>query len=137
MRKTKKLTKKQLGVIADLFAGELDEQHVLDKYDVSRDTFEKWLNDERFIGRLNERIAHSFWQSRLFIARYAPLAAARLVGLTASETQETARKACLDIISTDPQGIAGTPVVPVKTPSHNELSPETTSRILAALAEER
>src|SRR4030042_4513756 len=108
MRKAKKpcpersrgISKKQLSVIDDLFDGTLDGQAVLDKYNVKSETFKKWLNDERFIERLNERITHSFWQSRLFVARFATLAASRLVQLTESENQETARKACLDIIST-------------------------------------
>jgi hypothetical protein len=132
------ISKKQLSVINDLFTSELDEQAVLDKYDVNRDTFEKWLDDERFIGQINERIAHSFRQSRLFIARYVPLVAARLVALTTSENQETARKACLDIISMDsvnnkflaPNNTGGT-----QDNINAELSTETASRILAALAE--
>jgi len=143
------LSKKQLAVIDDLFTGELDEQMVLDKYNVSRSVFDKWLADERFIEQFNERIARGFRQSRFIIARYAPLAAAKLVQLTASDSQETARKACLDIISMDSPGLAGAsfdlaqdrPVVPVDVGSSSidgqpQLSPETASKILATLAEE-
>jgi hypothetical protein len=134
------ISKKQLSVINDLFTSELDEQAVLDKYDVNRDTFEKWLNDERFIGQLNERITHSFQQSRLIIARFAPLAASKLVELTMSKNQETARKACLDIISMDsannkflaPSNTGGS-----QDNINAEISPEFASRILAALAEEK
>ena len=110
---------------------------MLDKYNINRDTFKKWLNDERFIGQLNERIAYSFRQSRLIIARFATLAASRLVQLTESESQETARKACLDIISMDSHNLAGTPVVPVETTERDEISPDVASRILAFLVEEK
>ncbi|MCJ7777309.1 MAG: hypothetical protein MUP16_03245 [Sedimentisphaerales bacterium] len=141
MSKAKKLSKRQMAVIEDLFEGTLDEQAVLDKYNVKRSVFEKWLADEQFIEQFNKRIARSFRQSRLIIARYAPLAAAKLVELTASESQETARKACLDIISIGSQGLTGTSVVPVDDDSSSmveqpQLSAETASRILSALAEE-
>jgi len=128
----RKLSKKQLRVIEELFAGALGEQAVLDKYKISRKTFNRWLADERFVEQFNERVEKSFRQSRLIIARYAPLAAAKLVELTASDKEETARKACLDIISmhtiphkSDERQVTG-----------DEISPETASKILAALAEE-
>jgi len=143
------LSKKQLAVIDDLFAGELDEQMVLDKNNVSRAVFGRWLANEHFIEQFNERIERSFRRSRFIIARYAPLAAAKLVELTASDKEETARKACLDIISMGSPGLAGAsfdlaqdrPVVPVDVGSSSmegqpQLSPETASKILATLAEE-
>jgi len=95
----KRLSKKQLAVIEDLFAGELDEQAVLEKHRVSRNLYNRWLTDDRFIEQFNERIARAYRQSELIIARYAPLAAAKLVQLTECEKEETARKACLDILS--------------------------------------
>lgn len=99
MAKTKKLSKKQLAVIEDLFNGELDEQAVLDKHNVSRNLFIRWQGDENFIGQWDRRIAAGHHQSAALIAKFAPLAAAKLVRLTESEKEETARKACLDIIS--------------------------------------
>ena len=73
--------------------------------------------------------------SELIIARYAGLAAAKLVELTESESQETARKACLDVISfrrdldkqEDKTGEEGW--------RPREIPPEVASRLLAALAE--
>jgi hypothetical protein len=136
----KQLSRQQRAVIEDLFAGESDEQAVLDKHGVSRNLFNKWLADERFARQFEERIAGAYRQSEIILARYAPLAAAKLVELTASENQETARKACLDIISlrtirssvpdarcsntSDEQPTQGVP----------ELSDETASRLLAVLA---
>lgn len=137
----KRLSKRQLAVIEDLFAGELDEQVILDKYNVSRSLYNKWLADDRFVEQFSERIARAYRQSELIIARYAPLAAAKLVQLTESEKAETARKACLDILSVPTS--AGKSAVtntenavsgPLET---GQLSPETAGRLLAALAEEQ
>ncbi|RKY23980.1 MAG: hypothetical protein DRP62_04830, partial [Planctomycetota bacterium] len=76
-------------------------------------------------------------QSAALIARYAPLAAAKLVQLTGSEKEETARKACLDIISLPTLAAKKTSQSnPDKIGKHREQMPEqTASRLLAALAE--
>lgn len=144
MAKTKQLSKKQLAVIEDLFNGELDEQSVLGKYKVSRKLYNKWLANEAFVEQFDQRIAGAYRQSTLLIARYAPLAAAKLVQLTESESQETARKACLDIISmhSSSGSLVSAPAVLVDNPASAppnplDLSPETASRLLAALAEEQ
>ena len=99
MRRAKQLTKKQLAVIEELFAGELDEQAILDKYKLSRKLYHRWRNDENFTEQFEKRISDSYLQSDVLIARYAPVAAAKLIQLTSSDKPETARKACLDIIS--------------------------------------
>jgi len=143
MSKQKQLTKRQLAVIEDLFAGELDEQAILDKHKISRNIYNRWLANERFTAQFNECIARAYRQSELIIARYAPLAAAKLVQLTESDKEETARKACLDIISfpslASSLAAAGTAVAKHSglRESPIELSSETASRLLAALAEEK
>ena len=137
MKKMKKLTKKQLAVLDDLFVGELDEQQVLDKYNVDRSVFYRWLSDDDFAEQFDRRVAASYRQSSAIVARYATLAAARLVNLTESENQETARKACLDIISMRSR----TPDPLQKSAEDNRpeppsLSPETAGKILEILAKE-
>ncbi len=144
MAKRKHLSKRQLAVIDDLFADELDEQAVLDKHRVSRNVYNKWLTDEGFQAEFARRISGAHLASEALIARYCLVAAAKLVQLTESENQETARKACLDIISS-PKASAG-PQAAKKAEQTNkeqksdegqteQLSAETASRILAALAE--
>jgi hypothetical protein len=139
MAKGKRLSKKQLSVIEDLFVGQLDEQAILDKHEVSRAVFVKWQVERRFVEEFNRRIAALNRQGELIIARYAPLAAAKLVGLTESQSQETARKACIDIIEF-PKQVVKKADVPTdkkndKAVVQKELSPETASRLLAALAD--
>lgn len=143
MTKRRQLTKKQLSVLEDLFIGELDERAVLLKHKLSRNIYNKWLAEERFAERFKQSLNGLNRQSELIIARYASLAAARLVQLTESEKQETARKACLDIISFS---------LPMKAASKVEqagkgrkdgekrterLPTRTASRLLAALADEK
>ena len=139
---SKQLTKKQLAVIEDLFAGELEEQAILDKYKLSRKLYNQWRNDERFAEQFEKRITDSYRQSDVLIARYAPVAAAKLIQLTESDKPETARKACLDIISM-PTLTAGRKAQPshesqpADTPLPVSLNPETAGKLLAILAEEK
>jgi hypothetical protein len=140
MAKGKRLSKKQLSVIGDLFVGQLDEQAILDKHEVSRAVFVKWQMGRRFVEEFNRRIAALNRQGELIIARYAPLAAAKLVGLTESQSQETARKACIDIIEFPNQTVkkADEPADKNdKGAAPKELPPETASRLLAALVDKR
>lgn len=95
---SKRLTKRQLKAIEDMFENQLSEEQILEKYRLSKNVFQKWFKNEQFIDELNFKINWAKRQSRMIIARYGPLAAAKLVELTESEKPETARKACLDII---------------------------------------
>jgi hypothetical protein len=136
MPNVKMLTKKQRAVIDDLFAGVADEQQVLDKHKVSKRLYEKWLANENFAEEFENRLAAARRQSEMIIARYATFAAAKLVQLTESQNPETARKACLDII-TLLRPVAERPETP--SPEDNaessaELPPEIASRLLSALA---
>jgi hypothetical protein len=135
----KTLSKRQLAVIDEMFAGELDEQGVLDKHKVSRRLYDRWLADERFSEQFSLRIAGLNRQSQVIIARYLPLAAAKLVQLTESEKEETARKACLDIMSLpllSGQKAEQDDADTAQAELPQQLSVETASRLLAILAEE-
>ena len=139
MAKRKKLSKKQLIVIDDLFSAELDEQAVLDKHKVSRNVYNGWLADGLFVSEFDRRIMSAHRQSAALIARYAPLAAAKLVQLTESEKEETARKACVDIISLP--ALLDKRIAPQSESQVDETQPpqqmteQTASRLLAALAQ--
>jgi 23S rRNA G2069 N7-methylase RlmK/C1962 C5-methylase RlmI len=135
----KRLSKKQLAVIEDMFNGELDEQSILDRHGISRFIFNKWLTDEDFQAEFSRRIAGCHRQSQFIIARYGPLAAAKLVELTESDKEETRRKACLDIISL-PKLTEKNSNVKEQTEqeeSTGQLSAQTAAKLLAILAEEK
>ena len=140
MAKRKQPSKRQLAVIEDLFAGELDTRGVLEKHKLRKQLYDKWQGDAAFVEQFEARIAAAHRQSAALIARYAPLAAAKLVQLTESDKAETARKACLDIISFPSQS-ADKPRTPAEQKSasgnnSNRLSEKTARRILSALARE-
>jgi primosomal protein N'' len=103
MRMKRRLTRKQLAVLDDLFSsdGSVSESAaggILEKHGVSAADYRRWHSEEAFSQEYEARLAALGRQSRLLIARYASYAAAKLIALTESENQETARKACLDII---------------------------------------
>jgi hypothetical protein len=141
MPEAKQLTKKQLAVIEDLFVGELDEQAILDKYKLSRKLYNQWRNDDSFAEHFEKRITDAYRQSDVLIARYAPVAAAKLIQLTESDKPETARKACLDIISM-PILTANRKPQPSGEPQPADtqpvsFNPETAGKLLAVLAEDK
>ena len=138
MPKQKRLTKKQLSTIDEIFEGRLEINAILAKHRVSRSRYDEWLADPEFAAEFDRRIQWLARHSQVLIARYAPLAAAKLVQLTESEKEETARKACLDIISL-PNITSQTekPPEPDSNQPHSpKLTPETAGKILALLAGE-
>jgi hypothetical protein len=131
----RKLSKKQKAVLEDLFSGELSQQEVLAKHKVKTTLYNQWLTDENFAEAFDRRIANAYRQSQLIIATYAPLAAAKLVSLTNSEKDETARKACLDIIAQIANGKSLTDATAISD-QQLAISDQTASKLLAALAED-
>ncbi|MHC4912053.1 MAG: hypothetical protein ACYTE5_03500 [Planctomycetota bacterium] len=140
MGRRKYLTQKQLAVLDDLFNGELDEQAVLKKHRVRRGTYERWLADEVFRERFKQYVNVLSRRSELLLAKYSCSAARKLHELTKEGKGETARKACLDIMT-----------MPKRISEHSEaakglasgegkeipqLSGKRASRLLALLAED-
>ncbi len=137
----KYLSQRQLAVLADLFNSDLDEQAVLDRHKVRRSTYERWLEDKLFAERFKKHVNGLKRRGELLMAKYSCFAAAKLVELTASGKEETARKACLDIIS-PPAPTAKKTQAPAKQQGSADkqtpqLPPQTASKLLAALAEEK
>jgi hypothetical protein len=134
------LSKKQLAVMEDLFSGELDERAVLQKHKISRNVYSRWLAEGLFASEFDRRIASAHRQSAAIIAKYAPLAAAKLVQLTESDKEETARKACLDIISLpallDKKMTQPTEPQTAESQRQQQITEQTAGRLLAALAED-
>ena len=136
MAKQRYLSRRQLIVLDDLFNSDLDEQEVLDKHKVRRRTYERWAADELFMERFGQYVEGVRRRSEFLMAKYRLLAAAKLVELTTSERAETARKACLDIISlpkSESRQNRGADKADEK--EAEQLPPEVASKLLAALAE--
>jgi hypothetical protein len=141
MARRKYLSQRQLTVLDDLFNSDLDEQAVLDKHKVRRSTYDRWLTDKLFLERFKQYVNGLKRRSELLMTKYGQLAAAKLVELTTSGKEETARKACLDIISLPKLAADNNPksteLQQTAKQQTQPLSDQTTSRLLAALAEEK
>ena len=132
------LGNKQRAVINDMFKNGLTEPETLEKHNIRPCRYRKWLEKGLFSQEINDRFEAAVRQSNIVMARWLPLTAERLAQLTISEKDETARKACLDVISLH------TPESEQKTTQNAQtvqakeikpLPPEIASKLLAALAE--
>jgi len=130
---------KQRAVLDDMLKNGLTEHESLEKHNISPCRYRKWLENGLFEREINARIDAATRQSRLVMARYLPWAAERLIQLTASEKDETARKACLDVFSLHNDDAAKDTA---ENPQPQEelppfITPEVGAKMLAMLAEEK
>ncbi len=131
------LGNKQRAVINDMFQNGLTEHETLEKHNVRPCRYKKWLENGMFKQEIDARIEAATRQSKLLMARCLPFAAERLAQLTVSEKDETARKACLDVISlhtTETEQKTEQQAQPQKA---HPLPPEVASKLLAILAEDK
>jgi hypothetical protein len=94
----KKLSRKQMKFITDMFSGELSEEELLKEYKITSQVFNNWLNNPLFLDEFDRRCEFAARQAQALISRHKVFAAAKLVELTQCKKEETARKACLDIV---------------------------------------
>lgn len=141
MAKAKSLSTKQLAVIDDLFKDEPKESQILKNRNISRRLYDKWLADESFRRHLDKRRAWEHHYNEIILVKSERKAISNLMALTKSEQAETARKACLDIITMRSNLSAGSNTKPSKnpkpTPESPNLPPEAAGKLLAFLAEEK
>jgi hypothetical protein len=138
LTRTKYITKKQKGVLEDLFSGRGNEQEILEKWKVKRRTYCRWHEQPLFAAEFKRLLKVAQSECELVLARYAADVASKLVSLTAAEKDETARKACMDVIANHNRKIkhkSENETKPVEEPLP-EIPPEMASRLLAALAGE-
>jgi hypothetical protein len=136
MAEAKRLSRKQLALIDDLFKSESEEQEILERHKVTRLLYRKWQADEQFTDELNRRVSAAYRRSRFVLARNAGKAAQKLAELAVGDKGETTRKACLDILAMNPStGAAGTDSsCDGETQETSPISPQVASRLLAVLA---
>ena len=138
-----RLGKRQLAVITDIFENALTEADALEKNRVTKWLYKKWLDNPFFLAEFDARFDETLRRSKFLIAHCLPLAVQRLVQLIVSEKDETARKACLDLISFQssrwltPLSDAGLQNSQNSQPQNRlpQISDEKASRMLATLAE--
>ncbi len=97
--KRKDLSEKKWAVLEDLFYSELDENAVLKKHNVSRTTYERWLRQKLFSRQFQEYTASLARRTALAVAKAETEVAVRLVELTRCQKEESARKACQQVLA--------------------------------------
>jgi len=128
-------------VAVDVVKSELPIEEVLKEHGISEAEFEDWLVERSFQKQVELRVQAAKFRTALLLAKYAPLAMAKLVGLACSEKEETARKACLDIISlASTESVKNTQREMAEQVNEDEelvnLTEEQASKILGVLAED-
>ena len=98
-----KLGKKQRAIARDFFRGGRNIEEVAQEHRISADRLRRWLDREPFGEYLQMLAREETLQASCLLARYSPVAAARLIALTESEKEETRRRACLDILAAFPK----------------------------------
>lgn len=83
----------------NLFDLNLSCEEALKKSQVSERIFTAWLGDDWFSGLVDKRARAAVQISRMLISRNAAKAAEQLIELMESDKEETARKACLDVLT--------------------------------------
>lgn len=133
------LSKKHLKIIEEWINNGGDEVEISMKYGISYKQWVKWLSDKSFSDEINGRIEMAKRRSQLLMAKYLPLATAKLIELCNSDNNEISRKACLNIVELEADlkrvNNNSTQLEPDEPEGHIE--PETASKILAILADSR
>jgi len=89
---------KALVAVDEILKGE-SEDKTLKRHRIEPEAFDKLLNNPKFVLQVSNRIGLSIIRTKLLIAQYARAATAKLIHLTECDKEETARKACLDVIT--------------------------------------
>lgn len=129
-----KLTKRQLKFVDELFKSGGDEAAAGKSCEISPALYHKWLNTKAFTDEITRRGDSAKRASKILLAQYLTVAAAKLVALTGSEKEETARRACLDILSLNNDEAGSDDEMPTEAPLP-KISPQTASKLLKVLAE--
>ncbi len=96
----KRLKKVQKEFIKEVFVNSLTQSQAMKMLEISPADYQKWLNEPPFRQELQNQMESALREGKMLIIRHCSLAAAKLISLANSEKEETARKACLDIIQT-------------------------------------
>jgi hypothetical protein len=135
------LTKEQLKIIYNWIRNEEDETKILKKYRITYKKWAQWLNDENVRQEIKGKVLAAKTRSKLFLARYLPLASAKLIELCNSDNYETSRKACIEILNFAHQNSIESDDEQIdakdKLPNVSEFDSQTQSKLLAVLAESK
>lgn len=130
------LSEQQKGVLEDLFFSTLTVREVLEKWQVDRWVYCKWLTEELFSLEFTRTLELLRLESKLVLARYSSQIAAKMVSLAMEEDSEIARQACMDVITHPDFKDSIADARPDKQEELPPLPPKLASKLLAALADD-
>jgi hypothetical protein len=137
--KWRQMHKKRLQreVMADIVEQGLSDRQAESKYRLRSGSIVGWFEEERFRTEMECAMEAAKWKAGILVAHGACVAVKRLLALTECKTEETRRKACLDVIGMLPKECIGkskdqreSPLPPLP------FSDKTVSGIFNLLAEE-
>lgn len=96
----KTMTPRYRSIMEDIISGKFDNFEISQRHKITTYRLEQVCNSKLFRRELSRRIAIQQERSRQMLIEAWPAAVSKLLALIDSEKEETARKACLDIIST-------------------------------------
>ncbi|MCE5339520.1 MAG: hypothetical protein LLF92_00130 [Planctomycetaceae bacterium] len=132
------ITKKHTKIIDEWVQNEVDETELIQKYRISFKKLSKLLNYKQTKDEIDGRLEVAKKRSQLLIAKYLPVATAKLIELCNSDNNETSRKACMDLIKEELQEKFAEPITQTEAQEPApKIDNETASTILAVLAEKK
>jgi translation elongation factor EF-Ts len=123
------VTKKQKDFLTEIIDNRLTVEEAMKKGRINQITLRKWFSSQPFIIELAKRIECLVKRADMLISQHRLTAVERLLRLTDSEKEETARKACLDILKLTSSGKST-----AKEPDMPSFSPQTAAKLLEILA---
>lgn len=132
-------TRKHIKILKKWIKNEGDDTKLPKRYKINHKKWGKLLKTKLFKDEISGRFEVAKKRSQLLMAKYLPLATAKLIEQCNSDNNETSRKACLEIIElcADEKPIEIIQAVPVKKEPDVEMDDETASKILEVMAESK
>jgi hypothetical protein len=126
------VNKKQKNFLNDILEKRLPVERAMELSDIRGEVLCRWFSTPAFIGELARRIEIITKRADMVISQNRLTAAEKLVKLTSCDKEETARKACLDILE-----LTAANKTQLSEDNGQAISGETAAKLLEILANEK
>ncbi len=124
-----KINKKQRDFLIEILDKRIAVETAMERLDIGAELLCQWFSSSAFLAELAKRIEFITKRSEMLISQHRLTAVEKLVLLTNCDKEETARKACLDIIE-----LTADAEKDEKDADMPQISPETAAKLLEILA---
>ena len=129
------LSNRQKQVAKEVFEGNLAEEEILEQFKLSPMVLQKWFSQDEFEQELDRLCQGSNRQAQFTIARFAPIAALKLVELIGSDKPDVARRTALELIDRCLKITGSAKVTDQQQDSTEQLTDEQAQQMLITLAD--